>query len=599
MEDQEQNFDEIIEQSMKDNEIWTNRIIELKDILSNYDNMREELNELLWKKRKLEKELPVYIKLRDEELKKKELEDLLRQRSAKFDELTATAVWREWAFDHQIEGAKILAVAGRGVLADERGLGKTLTSLIWLDMLQVKKALVITKNDLVPQFAREVMKWVPHRAVIPLANENKSTRTMVYESLKFLDNFIVVLNFEAWRRDRTVVRHLMQQGFEAVIIDEAHNLKEFGNKTTKGVSKIITSFNHCPKHGFDDYLDAKTCPICGSELDCSVKHVLSMTGTPLLNRPQELFTMLHYVDPILYALPSNFLNMYCIKYGNRWHFRAGGANKLFDTISHFFVQRKRKDAGIVVPPPAIIEYNLDFDEHERQGNAYETLSQSAAMVLSTGEVFSIPYLLTILLRQRQVTAWPAGIDFKDEKGNLVAHFDVAQSVKIDWAENLIEELIEEGERVILFSNFKAPLDELKKRLESKDISVCQYTGDTPKWERTEIEQDFDIVLSSDNPKYQVMLATYKAGGEGLNFGAASSLIQLDEEWNPGRNEQAIGRIDRLNSTKRATVHIARVVNTADTFIKQLNEEKKAIVNNFESAAYLADVMLNAIRKGEL
>jgi SNF2 family DNA or RNA helicase len=97
----------------------------------------------------------------------------------------------------------------------------------------------------------------------------------------------------------------------------------------------------------------------------------------------------------------------------------------------------------------------------------------------------------------------------------------------------------------------------------------------------------------------VLLATYKTVGEGLNLNAARHAILLDREWNPGREDQAIGRIDRMNSTDQATIHIPEVEGTVDKFMRTLIERKRFIIGGFNEAVSLQTAIVEAIQNGEM
>jgi ATP-dependent DNA helicase len=124
----------------------------------------------------------------------------------------------------------------------------------------------------------------------------------------------------------------------------------------------------------------------------------------------------------------------------------------------------------------------------------------------------------------------------------------------------------------------------------KNIKSCMATGDQPEWHRDEIRHDFDLKTAPEHPRYQVCFATYKAFGTGINLNAARHMIILDDEWNPGMEDQAIGRIDRLNSTDQANVHIFRVEDSVDDFMAGLLEEKRKITSGFNEQIGMDDFL---------
>lgn len=560
---------------------------------------------------------------------KKEQEELSREfekRAAELDQLTATAKWREFAFDHQIDGGKRLAIAKRGILADKRGLGKTLTSLVWADMVQGKRILVIAPNDVVPQFEQEIRNWTPTRTCFSLRGLNKGQRDLVYPMLNMLPEFIVTINYEAWRRDKSIIDDLVEAGLDTIICDEAHRIKSADKVTARGVFQIAYRPNYCAscdkvanycgawekkvskRIGDSDrtYVSTKlidqyandlfACESCGGQLTSTVANVLCMTGTPILNKPQELFSLLHMVDANRFKTESKFLQDYCYSYApNRWRFVHGGLERLTKFMSNFFLQRNRDDAGIHVPPPAITIHEIEKDlvAYAKQYEVERRLQEAATLMMEDGTRKDIFFILEMILRERQAMTWPAGINIqiKDEFGVVVntVKFDVRESQKLDAAMDLLNELVEEEERVVVFSQFKDPLYEMKARLEKAGVSVAMATGDQNDSHKQAVREDFDLKSAPEKPRFQICLATYKAFGTGINLNAARHMILLDDEWNPGMEDQAIGRIDRMNSVDQANVHIFRVKKSVDDFMAKLLEEKRKIVEGFSEASIEAEL----------
>jgi len=179
---------------------------------------------------------------------------------------------------------------------------------------------------------------------------------------------------------------------------------------------------------------------------------------------------------------------------------------------------------------------------------------------------------------------------------VIGKLDVHESIKLDKAHELMEEIIEEGERVVLFSQFKAPLEVLQKKLGPR---VAIYNGDTTDYVKQEIQLDFDPKTVPEKPKYDAVLCNYKAAGEGLNFNSASQMIILDEEWSPARMQQAYGRIDRLGQTRETTIHTIRVEKTVDDWMAKLIEEKLDMTGKYEAQQQLWQAAYEAIRTGEM
>lgn len=199
------------------------------------------------KQRELERQIQSAENRLRQALENERIKKEYQDSSVAFDKLTAGFRWREFALQHQIEGAKHLATAKRAILGDKMGLGKTLTSLIACDMLQAQKILVVVPDDVVSNFVREIQHWAPHRSVIMLGKQTKLARNMAIDLMRSLDSFIVVINYSAWRKDSSLLDRLVSLRFDTVIMDEAHTIKETTTNAYKGCAQLVLAENSCPK----------------------------------------------------------------------------------------------------------------------------------------------------------------------------------------------------------------------------------------------------------------------------------------------------------------------------------------------------------------
>jgi SNF2 family DNA or RNA helicase len=209
-------------------------------------------------------------------------------------------------------------------------------------------------------------------------------------------------------------------------------------------------------------------------------------------------------------------------------------------------------------------------------------------------------MIVVLMRLRQCLVWPNGIELKrkDENGieYTVTRLNVFESVKVDKAQELASEIIEEGEAVLGFSMFKDPVVELARRFGSRTLA---YTGSTPDYLKQEAQLDFDPKTAPVNPKYDALFGTYKAMGVGLNLNRATHEILLDRAWNPAGEEQAEGRVDRIGTTKDTYIHRIMVEGTIDTWMQNLIDLKSDLISGFADKAELFQEMRRALNEGEL
>lgn len=582
------------------------------------------------------------------------------EREAKlFDSRTIGYRWREFAFSYQLSGARRLASARRGILGDKRGLGKSLTSLIWADMIGAKRVLVFAPVDVLHNFKREIEHWTPHRHVAVVGGMNKVQRDMFLKLLSSQDQYLILVNYEAWRKDPEFVNLLVDLKADTVIIDEAHNIKNPTTSAFQGIRDIVYGVNECnmcygkpervKDHGTGRYITQ--CTVCfhqpvNFEDFCSVKNVLPMTGTAFLNRPDDAWSLLHLVNRVLFPDKNAFLRDYCTTdpYTGRWIFKSGGEEELIKKLGFKFVKRDKNShevkSEVKTMPQTVVKHEIEFDRSLYPAQ-WEVMQQikyydSIIMDLENEVKLDIIGLLPQLTRRRQAITWPAGIKIfeKDPEtgqktGRILYEAPATESIKMDKAMEIAEMVInEEEDRLVIFSQFKEALKEFERRFNRLNISCIRYDGDTSNDRAQQAQLDFDgktapnhpwntecnadCVNHPSNPRYtgfsgkcpgyrwQVILAHYKKGGVGLNLNAARQAIFLDREWNPGKEDQAMGRIDRIDNLRDSVIHTIHVAETIDNFMDSLIEQKSKMNEGFDSTyENVTEQLRNALKDGEL
>jgi SNF2 family DNA or RNA helicase len=559
---------------------------------------------------------------------------------ARWDKLTMGAKWREWAKDHQLEAARRITRSNKMILADTMGLGKTLSSIVALDLIkaatkdatpespfggeEVKsrqynytindweevttiegginkpcglKVLYFCPSTMMRNVEREVREWAPHRSVVILGGLSKMQRQFVLDVATSQAEYIVVVNYEAWRKDKALIESLAGLEFDTAIIDEAHNIKDMKSSAYRGVKQILDN--------------------------AQIPFVVPMTGTPILNKPEELFTLLTLVAPDRFYRLQNYLLDYCQQDldTGKWRFRPGGLDALAKKISHLYLRRTKDQAGIQLPPKTINVHTIEVDEelYPNQARARNEMRQYAAIMLDPeqGKAIQAAAAIAVYTRLRQIETWPAGIKVVEPKTKeIILQVDIEESQKIDyvikydWDDKdyvgLLPEVVTD-ERVVVFSQFTEPLREISRRLDKAGISNIILDGHTPDDLRNEIATNFDA-RHNEEPKWQVVLCNYRVGGVGLNFTQATQMIILDEEWNPGKRDQAYDRIHRIGQDKPVTIHVLRDTlppsplnpkggGGIDVWLAEIIEDKERIVDGFDTAMDLAAMGLDAIKSG--
>lgn len=619
------------------------------------------------------KELERAERVLREALDAERVREEFQKKTLEFDKITAGFSWREFAFEHQIEGAKYLASAKRAILGDAMGLGKTLTSLIACDMLKAQKILVVVPDDIVSNFLKEIKHWAPHRTPVLLGKQTVAVRHTVLDTvLPIMSEFIAVINYSAWRSDAPMLDKIIKLRLDTIILDEAHSIKNTRTSAFKGINKLALADNQCPKcfeavqlvhmsstdretlfkeagvmithpsyYACAGNQSTTSSVMASSKFDSSkgcgwnqivdqtakvtrpygamrsVKHVFPMTGTPLLNKPSDLYPLLHIIDDKAFDSQKNFENAFChVGYDGRVTFKSGGLESLTKKLGGRYIARTRQTAGVVLPEQTIVVHDIEMDheKYPKQAKVIRDLSRHA-MLIFDDETKNIPALqvIELILRKRQANVWPGGINLKDPETGMVifsVEEEVKESIKLDkiigWDKEsrsvvgLAPELVESGERVVIFSQFKSPLIELERRMNKVGIRVARFDGDTPQSKRDTIKIDFDRKFTGEsNYQFDVLLCNYRTGGVGLNFTAATQIIILDEEWNPGKAEQAYGRVHRIGQTEKSTVHILRLARTIDEWMANLIEGKKAMIDGFDNATEVLDLLKFNMMEGEL
>jgi SNF2 family DNA or RNA helicase len=570
----------------------------------------------------------------------------LRRRRMEIDHSTKDAAWRERALPHQLEGAHRMVAAGRALLGDKPGLGKTLQAIMTVNMLRkqgkAQKVLVFTLKPVLRDFQREFSKWYPGQFVHVLNQTKRGVKVDILDVIAHMDEAIVLTNYEVWRKDKRIIDMLKKCQFDTVVLDEAHVFKTKNSFTFRGIQGIIYAENKCSKCGTFIYDDSKSvpsgyvvprtiCPVCETrpkkfEDFRSVKYVYPMTGTPILNRPHDLWPMLNLIDVKAFPDESRFLDDYCMQKCVgcgaktsmfckcdgpprwRWVFRDGGPERLLASLGMKFTSRNRDSAGVKMPPQEVKHHYFELDEelYPRYTAFTRELKDKAKIAFADGTSHTELEVLAWYTRVRQAATWPDGIQIRDlrrdpDTGNMIGTGEIiwpsgpedlpGESIIMDEAEKLILEGVENGDRVIAVSMFKTALAEMERRLKEKNIRVARYDGDTPEKLKQGIIDDFNANHTAHGEqRFDVVLVNYRTGSTGLNLSGAQQIVVLDREWTPGKEEQMLDRVRRIDSQFNSTVHILHVEGTATDLMDAIQDEKKKMLDGFEADVNLAEAM---------
>lgn len=416
-----------------------------------------------------------------------------------------------------------------GILADEMGLGKTIQTIAFLaSELGELPSLVVTPTSLIYNWEREFEKFAPRVKVLVISGD-KSLRE---EQFQNIDNYDVVLtSYPLLTKDIDMYNNVT---FKYCIIDEAQKIKNYNTLTSKSV-KEVKSLGR-----------------------------FALTGTPIENSLTELWSIFDFIMPGYLFSNRKFAFNYetpILKNNNKSVF-----HELNKKIKPFILRRKKIDVALELPPK--IEQKIYVDLTEEQKKLY--MSYVASLkgeiddeVEEKGFNRSKIKILAALTRLRQICCDPSTFieDYLGESG------------KIKALEELLEEILSDGHKVLIFSQFTSVLKNIGNMLTSNNVKYSYLDGSLKSEERIRAIDEFN------NGENEVFLISLKAGGTGLNLTSADIVIHFDPWWNPSVEEQASDRAHRIGQNK--TVEVIKLISkgTIEEKINLMQERKKEVIKN--------------------
>ena len=435
------------------------------------------------------------------------------------------------------------------ILNLEMGTGKSMISLLTMkkrmELGQIKRCLIIPcVASLKYNWQEEIRKHLGEESLVLGNRRNRKGRWSVKsnaEKLADLENLPqgskwLITNVESFR-DKNIkeaVKKLIKKGeIDALIIDEVHKLVSPRAQQTKAILSLA--------------------PL--------IPYTLLLTGTILLNRPTDLFVPLKLVDAETKSF-TVFKNFYCIMGGYGGYQIVG--YKHLDELQHRLSEvsvRVRKEDVLDLPDKLFVEEYLEMEN--KQTKIYQQVLES--IVADIDKVVLNPNPLAQMIRLRQATA-----------DTSILSDSVAESVKFDRAESLIEDIVANGDSVLVFSNWSEVIDNLEARLTDK-FSVAKITGKV-----TDVETQKEKFNEDD---CHILLMTTKAGGTGHTFNKATYIIFLDEPWTSADLQQAVARCHRIGQTKPVTIYTLMCKDTIDEYIHRIVKRKGALGDSIVDAKY--------------
>ncbi len=405
-------------------------------------------------------------------------------------------------YPYQEDGIRFGLYKRAVLIGDEMGLGKTMQAIglavLKKEIFGFTKVLVVTLASLKDQWQREIERFTDEKAEV-IAGSAAQRKRQYSED----DSLFKITNYEAVLRDVTIIARFKP---DLIILDEAQRIKNFETKTAEAVKSL-------PR-----------------------QHALVLTGTPLENKLEDIYSIAQFLDPELLSPLWKFAADHFLLSRHKKGKILGYRNleKLHSKLRPLVIRRRKEEVLDDLPEQLVNDYYLDL--HETQAEIHAGYSRSLLPLIN--KKFLTPMDLrkiqVLLLKMRQVCDSTYLID---RETNI--------SPKLDELATILGELVVENNRkVVIFSEWTTMTFLIGKHLSKVGIPFVELSGRVPVKKRQALIDEF-----STNPECKVFLST-DAGGTGLNLQAADCVVNFELPWNPAKLNQRIGRVNRIGQRSK-------------------------------------------------
>lgn len=422
--------------------------------------------------------------------------------------------------------------AGVGaVLADDMGLGKTLQTISLLAREKEARrmdipSLIVAPTSLVQNWKREFEKFAPHIRVLCYTGPRR--HRLIPE---FQRSEVIVTSYPVLIRDLTP---LTDREFHYVILDEAQAIKNARSQASTAVRTL------------------------------SARHRLAITGTPVENNLGELWSLFEFTHPGLLGRAQDFKKRFrdpIEKHGDESRLEL-----VKKRVQPFILRRLKESVAKDLPPKTELVRAVELEGDQR--DLYESIRLAAdadvrQAIAKNGLAGSAVTILDALMKLRQVCCDPRLVPV--ESARRTRH-----SAKYQFFFELLENQLEEGRRILVFSQFARMLGLLGKGLEEREIKYLSLTGSS--------QDRQGLVDRFENKKADVFLISLKAGGTGLNLVSADTVIHYDPWWNAAAQMQATDRAYRIGQTRPVFVYNLIAASSVEERMLRLQEQKRALAD---------------------
>lgn len=432
-------------------------------------------------------------------------------------------------YDHQITGVREMAGMPSFLLADDMGLGKTLQALtvaaIDFQRGTASRILVVCPAFLKWNWVEEIETFTSFTWEVYQGNPGQRQRQRAA-----FDSDIFIIGYEQLAND---VMELNAMGWDILICDEAHAIKERTSKRSKAAHRI------------------------------SCKRSFLLTGSPVLNRPNELWSLLHRIAPARFASYWPFVNRYCVYGGFKNKQIVGTKNKVeLKSILAEYMIRRMKDDVLDLPEKQIIPIYVEL--HPEQKKVYDQADKELAITIPDNpDPMEIENAMIKMLRLKQIAATPFTLGLDDD------------SYKLDRAIQMVEEfcLGDHPEPVVMFTQFRGVMEAMRLRCDALGVPIWQLHGDIPIPKRIPATQEWAREAKAGRPGVLMVMLQMSTG---MNLTAAKKAVFLDKLYVPKLNEQAQDRLHRIGTDLTQPVQIFELIakGTVEDRIEKILKKKQ-------------------------
>jgi SNF2 family DNA or RNA helicase len=427
-------------------------------------------------------------------------------------------------------------------LADDMGLGKTIQAIALL--LKEKEtlgtlpapSLLICPTSVVTNWEREIQRFAPslkayiHRGASRLRGEEFA------QEIRPCD--IVLTSYPLARLDAETLGSIE---WLWVILDEAQNIKNPEAKQTQAIRKFTAGFR------------------------------LALTGTPVENRLAELWSIMHFLNPGYLGSRTSFRSEFSIPI-ERYHDEEA-VKRLRQLTGPFILRRVKTDPRVIQDLPEKVETKVYCTLTEEQATLYEAVVQDAMKQIEEKEgIERRGLVLSMLMQLKQICNHPVQYLHQAEKDGSSIELS-GRSGKLERLGELLEEILAEGDRALIFTQFAEMGGLLADFLPRSSGAAAQFLhGGTPAKARDQMVRRFQ----EDEDAPPIFILSLKAGGTGLNLTRANHVFHFDRWWNPAVEDQATDRVFRIGQKRNVQVHKFVTAGTLEEMIDDMIESKKDI-----------------------